>query len=220
MNARIAVALLALGLTAQVASAQLIGDKDCFGRLFGQPAVCAATYSLPAVGSNGRSLAEQLGTDGSEQTDVYSTLFSPYPETFKLQWLLLAPITSGQITYRSFGLQSNVFGAFSTSFNGLVESGFVNFEDGPYAVATRTYVLSDGAVARANAAGRLEVHLARNASRDAVAFDYFELESVSAVVPEPSTWLLMGTGLLALGGASRRRSRAMTSRARVAQSGA
>jgi hypothetical protein len=196
------IALLA-GLPATAAQAQTIGDVDCFGTVFGAQPVCQASYNIPAIPTDGRSPGETAATNGAQQTDFYSALNNPLPESFELRWNIGTLSAGASITYRTYGLQSTQFGAFLTLFNGVAETGFLDFQDGAEAVVTRTLVLNAGMIARANGAGQLLIDVGRNGSNDAVAFDYFTLSTT--VVPEPSTYALLATGLAALVAVARRR---------------
>ncbi|MCU0634870.1 MAG: PEP-CTERM sorting domain-containing protein [Gemmatimonadaceae bacterium] len=198
-----AVALMAS--LAGRADAQMIGDMDCFGTVFGTPTTCGPTFNIPGIPTDGRSAAEQAATNGAQQTDFYSSNFTPLPTSFNLRWSIGTPLAAGaSITYRAYGLQADDFSPFITQFNGVTETGFLDFQDGATAVATRTFNLSAGAISRANLAGELVVNINRGNSNDAVAFDYFRLNGTT-VVPEPSTYALMATGLIGLVGIARRR---------------
>lgn len=200
---------LILGAAMLVGSAlhaQLIGDVDCFGTVFGVQPVCANTYAIPGIPTDGRSPAEVAATNGAQQTDYYSAGFAPLPEVFTLRWNLVGPLAAGaSVTYRAYGLQATEFGPFITRFNGVAETGFLNFQDGATAVVTRTIALSAGAISRANMAGFLAIEISRSGNTDAVAFDYFNLTGAQNVVPEPSTYALLATGLAGLAALRRRR---------------
>ena len=199
-------AAIALGLASvsSSASAQLIGDKDCFGTINGSNP-CPATFAIPGIPTDGRSAGEAAAVNGAQQTDFYSANFTPLANPFDLLWILPSALTAGaSIEYRTYGLQETTFGPFTTTFNGIVETGFLNFQDGATNVTLRTFFLNAGMISRANLAGSLIINIDRAGSSDAVAYDYFELRNV-AVVPEPGTYALMAAGLAGLAVTARRR---------------
>jgi hypothetical protein len=199
------IAAIVSAVSVSALHAQTIGDADCFGTVFGVQTTCQATYNIPGIPTDGRSAAEIAATNGAQQTDFYSAVFAPLPSSFTLRWSIGTLSAGATLTYRTYGLEATGFGAFTTVFNGTAETGFLNFEDGATAVRTRTLVLSAGMIARANLAGQLLIDVQRGNSNDAVAFDYFTLAGGTTVVPEPSTYALLASGLAALVVVARRR---------------
>ena len=83
--------------------------------------------------------------------------------------------------------------------------------DGEFATAVRSFALDAPALANATLAQQFVVTFTRGISCDAIAFDYFRLTgnvepfTPSVPAPEPTTLLMLGTGLTALGMRRRRK---------------
>lgn len=207
-TAVLTLVLASIVSVSETGQAQVIGDKDCFGTLFGSQTATSCngqTYDLPAVGTSGRSAAEIAATNGAEQTDLYSSVFSPVSGSFTMVWNFTQPLSSAAIMFRAYGLQSNEFGPLISTLNGVAFNGLLDFQDGFNVVATHAYGLSADQLNRVNADGFLSLTISRSVSNDAVAFDYFEVESSTATVPEPSSIGLLAAGLAGLVGVARRR---------------
>ena len=208
MRFHLFAAAAALTTLVSQADAQVIGDKDCFGTLFGSQSATSCngqTYAIPSVPSDGRSAAEQFATNGAEQTDFYSSNFNPLASSFTMVWNLSGPLVTGSLDYRAYGLQANQFSPFTTSLNGFSFLGLVEYQDGATQVATHGYALTSAQVTQANMDGFLSLTIDRGNSNDAVAFDYIEFSG--QVVPEPASVALMAVGLAGLGIVARRRRR-------------
>src|SRR5262245_46159724 len=178
----------------------LVGDKDGFGFT---PA-CPNTGSCPGLSVpiiDNRSAAEMAATNGAQITDSYSALFGGFsPPGTSLTADVLLPFTgsliSGTLSFAAGDFQSNDFGALIANINGIPVS--FSFPDGRFVTAIHSFTLSAAQLAAANSAGRVILHLERGTSQDFIAFDWFQLngETSSASVPEPTSLILLSSGLL------------------------
>ena len=208
--------LAGLLCAAQLATASpidtIIGDNDGFG--FGAAAVSDGSpllnnaepnYNL--AGADRRSAAERAATDGSQQTDLYSALSNyigslAMAEDFDLIFPFVGDLTCGTFTVDMGGFEVDLWGPLTVSFNGVVQPHLFDFNDGQFGTAVRSFGLDATALVNANLAHSFVVNIARNGSDDGVAFDYFRFTGDAQVhdppVPEPATWLMLGSGLAAL----------------------
>jgi hypothetical protein len=202
----------------------VVGDKDGFGQGIAPGGLLpCATNLTPCLSpvQDWRSSAERLATNGTQLTDLYSALYdgsesdclnaignpsncSPNGATGTVIFPFVGTLTSGSITMLAGDFQSTLFNAMSATINGVPVSFF--YDDGYRQTALHTIVLTPEMLAAANLAGSVTLFLdhrtipgqiGQNAgSFDYISFDYFELNAEA--VPEPGTWLLLGTGLAAL----------------------
>jgi hypothetical protein len=221
---RVPILLLVAGLTLGSARPALatpfdltIGDNDGFG--FGAAAVPDGSPLLNNVEANinlamadRRSAAEKLATNGAQQTDVYTAVdnypgFLSSPEAFDVIFPFAGVLTAATWTVDMGGVESDLYGPLTVSFNGVIQPGLFDFRDGQFGTAVRSFTLDAGALASANLAQQFVVNIARGSSVDAVAFDYFRLDGdlSQPAMPEPATMLTLGTGLAALVARRRRR---------------
>jgi len=186
----------------------MIGDNDGFG--FGALAVpdnaVLLNINLP---EDRRSAAEAAASNGAQQTDFYSAVFTPLPSTFDVIFPLLGGVITNNGTARFIvdmgGFQATTLGQISVLYNGIAQSGLLNFEDGALASRVRSFVIGAAAVDAANLAGEFRVTFDRSASNDAIAFDYFQLRADVTPIPEPEIYAMLAAGLGLMGFVARRR---------------
>jgi hypothetical protein len=197
----IAACTLAVGTQAQAATIT-IGDNDGFG--FGAAAVPDGAPLLNLfLPDDRRSAAEAAASNGAQQTDFYSAVFTPLPMIFDVIFPLVTPITSGVLTIDMGGIEATSFGQIAVAFNGVAQPNLLDFEDGAFTTAVRSFGLSAAAIAQANIDSELRVTFNRGGSIDAIAFDYFQLDAQT--VPEPTSMALFGLTALGFGAGFRRR---------------
>jgi hypothetical protein len=180
----------------------MVGDADGYG--FGAPdngtGVVWPGPGPSGTNYDGRDATEKAATNGAQLTDVYSSIFPGFgPNTSTVGnviFPLSQPITSGTLTVAMGDFQASAFGPITVSFNGVVQPGLFNFNDGFGTTVVRSFPLSATALANANAAGQFVVTLDRSGSGDFIAFDFFRLDAVA--VPEPTTMALFGLGVVCL----------------------
>lgn len=220
----------------------LIGDKDGFG-LGIPVGSNATWTGWPGPLVDQRSAPEAAATNGRQLTDVYSALYyygvgsgcspaddpgcSPNGTTGYVSFPFIGTLNSGAITMRMADFECTLYQAMTVDINGVP----VNFcfDDGFQVTKIRTFTLTPQMLLAANLAGEVRMNFDHRAdyneagvfvgSFDYIAFDYFELNGdidgrvVDPSVPEPSTWLLLGTGLTVLAArAVRRRVRPIAAR--------
>ncbi len=209
MNFKKLLSVLIFGVSIIVATSAigapfdvLIGDKDGFGFGASDNGTGVVWPGPGPSGSNydGRGATEMAATNGAQITDVYSAIFpGSGPNTTATASVIfpsVGTITSATLTVAMGDFQANVFGPISVNFNGIAENWA--FSDGFQVTVTRDFVLGAAELAAANAAGQFIINLDHNGSNDFIAFDWFELSGASTPVPEPTTMLLLGSGLIGL----------------------
>ncbi|MDH3460013.1 MAG: PEP-CTERM sorting domain-containing protein [Burkholderiaceae bacterium] len=186
-----------------------VGDNDGYGIGIADNGVTGA-FSFT---TDNRSLTELGATNGAQQTDFYSALFSPLPATFDVVFSLTENLVWATFEVDVADLQASQLGQFSVLFNGVLKASIFNFQDGFGNSAIHSFSLDANDLSNANTSNEFVVTFNRNGSNDAVAFDYFRLtgetQSLSVqtralAVPEPRSIVLLGLGLASLAFARRR----------------
>ena len=173
-----------------------------------------------------RSAGEQTATNGAQLTDTYSALYSGSEsdcsgagmactlngETGLVVMPFAGALTSGTLSFLMADFEAAQNRPMLADINGIAVD--FSFNHGYRELGLGTFVLTPEMLAAANAAGEVRLFLDHRSaffgpnhpgnfgSFDYVAFDYFELQA--EVVPEPGTWVLFGTGVLALAVSLRR----------------
>ncbi len=173
-----------------------------------------------------RSAAEQSAANGAQLTDTYSALYSGTEsdctglgmtctlngETGLIILPFAGQLTSASLSFLMADFESGQNLPMLADINGIPVDFAYNH--GYRQIGFDSIVLTPEMLAAANAVGEVRLFLDHRAaffgpsdernfgSFDYVAFDYFELQA--EVVPEPGTWVLLGTGLLALAARLRR----------------
>lgn len=199
-----------VGVAGAVPFSITIGDNDGYG--FG--VVDNGTAAWPGyVPYDGRSAAEAVATDGTQITDVYSAIFSqpgygpnPYDISDVFFDTSAGTLNSAILEIDMGDFQASTFGQIDVYYNGVLQTNLFNFNDGFQNTVIRQFTLDAATIASINAVGEFDITLNRAGSNDFIAFDYFQLSGDIdlAPVPEPTTMLLLGSGLAGLAGFRRR----------------
>ena len=198
---KIAAAVLILGASSASAAVFdiMIGDNDGYGFGLADNGVTTAA-DIGIFAADFRSAAEIAATNGAEQTDINSALFSPLSETANFIFSGFGgPVTSATLTIDIGGLQVSTFGETLASFNGVLQSGLLALDQGIFQTNVLSFVLDAAALANLNADGFFDLELDRNGNGDAIFIDYVSLSGEAQISPIPvpaAGFMLLG----ALGG--------------------
>jgi uncharacterized repeat protein (TIGR01451 family) len=161
----------------------MIGDNDGYG--LGAATVPDNSNDFqfilnPYTFQDRRSAPEQAATDGSQQTDVYSTVIPPLSPMFEVKFPVEGTLVSATLEIDVGGLEAVQFGQIRVAFNGVNQPGLLLFQDGALVTRVRQFPLSPTALANANAEGVFRVTFTQGIPNaegfiDALAFDYLRL---------------------------------------------
>lgn len=158
-----------------------VGDNDGYGA--GIPDG-GNTGSFANVDTDNRSAEEAAATNGAQITDVYSAVFPDYgpnpSETADVIFDITHDMASATLTIDVADLQPSFAGEIGVYFNGELQPGLLNIDEGYQNSGIMTVDLDADDIARANADGQFVMSLDHTGSGDFVAFDYFELSGVYA----------------------------------------